>query len=177
MFHFEHHELVRSLMLSEAQRDSITVTEYYGRRLTPKGHADWSVIFRKAIESGNAETLAADLNSGGRLKLKEERRTKNGVIQASVPSNAADLLAQGETNRYYIRGVCLHAIQTGLTHVEVYRGRHSDNPRPESEAAIGRMFDAQALLDDIRAHPGAETNLGIPLVNSGLTVRLPSARK
>ena len=76
-FHLEHLETVRSLSLAEAESDHNTVSEYYGRRLTTKGHADWPTIFRKALESGNAETLASDLRSGGRLKLTE------GVISES----------------------------------------------------------------------------------------------
>lgn len=173
MFEFKHlDERTRELMIREAEADGMAATEYYGRRLSAKGREDWPVLLRSAIASGDAETLAAKLRHDGRLKTEEERRTKTGVKMVAVPVNAADVLAQGEFNRYYIRALCLRVIEDGGTHVVVCRGRWSDNPRPESEALIGKEIPAQSLLEDVRAHPGEATFFGVPIVNSGLTVRL-----
>jgi hypothetical protein len=55
---------------------------------------------------------------------------------------------------------------------EVYRGKDVQNPRPESQALIGRRLPAQSLLDDLRTAQGVEPALGLPPgPNSGLTVR------
>ncbi len=164
----------RELMLEEATSDGMQATEYYGRRLTDRGIQDWPILLRDAIVNGDAETLAAQLREHGRLKAHENRNTKKGVVTARVPSNAPDVLAQGEFNRYYIRALCRRVIDDGGAQVIVCRGRRSANPRPESEALVGQSMEAKPLLDDIRANPGQETLIGIPLVNSGLTVRLPS---
>jgi hypothetical protein len=61
----------------------------------------------------------------------------------------------------------------GKTQVRVYRAKHVDNPRPESEAKIGVLVDSQKLLNDLRTNPGVEPALGIPPgPNSGLSVQL-----
>lgn len=94
---------------------------------------------------------------------------------AQVPVTAPDTLSEGEFNRYYVRGVCRRAIADRVQKVEVYRARHSDNPRQESEALIGKEIDPTALLTDLRNSQGVEPALGIPPgPNSGLCVFLPS---
>lgn len=60
----------------------------------------------------------------------------------------------------------------GGTELEIYRAGYSRSPRSESEAMIGRRIDAQALLEDLRAHAGVDTALGLPPgPNSGLSAR------
>ena len=167
---------IRSMMMTEVESDQTVLSEYYGRRLTSKGIADWQILFRNAVVSGNPESLAYDLRSNNRLKNQESRTTGGQTTFVDVPWNAADILAQGEFNRYYIRAVCQFAVNNNLPYVEVYRARDSENPRVESERMIGNRIDPKILLDDIKTHPGAETNLGIPLVNSGLSVRLPKIK-
>jgi len=84
---------------------------------------------------------------------------------------APQTLAEGEFNRYYIRGLCTRVIAEGGGPVEVYRVRDSAWVRPGSEALIGTQIDAEQLLDDLRVHIGEEPTL-LPDVNSGLSVRL-----
>jgi hypothetical protein len=83
------------------------------------------------------------------------------------------VLAQGEFNRYYIRGVCRRALEAGILDVEVYRARLVAAPRPDSEALIGRRLDAEQLIADLRTHMGVDTALGLGRPNSGLSVCLP----
>lgn len=93
---------------------------------------------------------------------------------AKVPVTAPDTLAEGEFNRFYVRGLCLRAIEKGIPEMEVYRGKPVRQPRPESKAMIGKRISAQILLEDLRQSPGVEPALGLPPgPNSGLTVRLP----
>ena len=106
------------------------------------------------------------------LKSVERRRTKSGIITAKVPKDANKTLAEGEFNRYYIRGVCKKAISEGLE-IEVYRAKQVEKPRPESQALIGKTLDPKTLLDDLRERIGVDTALGVPAgPNSGLSVRL-----
>jgi hypothetical protein len=89
-------------------------------------------------------------------------------------SNAHEMLGEGEFNRFYIRGLCLRAIEDGIPDVEVYRAKPVDSPRPESQALIGQRIKAEALLQDLRARTNVEPALGCPPgPNSGLSVRLP----
>jgi hypothetical protein len=167
-------EKTRGLMLLEVEHDRHAVSEFYGRRLTVDGVAQWSGLLGAAIASGDADSLALALTRGGLLKTHEEATApKTGkAYLRKVPSTAAAILAQGEFNRFYIRALCRRSMEEGSGVVQVYRARHSENPRPESEALLGEEIDAKSLLEDLRAHPGAETLLGVPLVNSGLSVTL-----
>jgi hypothetical protein len=171
---FTFHDLdatTRKHMLDEANLHGAHATEYFGKRLTAAGQADWPDLLREAIREGTPESLGVALRVNGRLKTREMSH-RNGVpYEKDVPRNAAELLAEGEFNRYFCRALCLRAIAENRS-LTVYRGRHSDNPRPESEAWIGKRVDPNALLNDLRENAGGEPAMGLPSVNSGLTVRL-----
>lgn len=69
----------------------------------------------------------------------------------------------------------IDSIEDGITSLEIYRAKLVSNPRAESQARIGSRIDPQALLDDLRTHPGVDTALKLPAgLNSGLSVKLPS---
>jgi hypothetical protein len=90
-----------------------------------------------------------------------------------MSSDAADMLAEGEFNRFYIRALCRRAIEDDIEVVIVHRAKVVENPRPESELKIGREIPARALLEDLRTNIGGLTKFGIPEPGSGLSVRLP----
>jgi hypothetical protein len=165
----------RPHMLSELNADQVAGRLYISPRLTESGAKGWSTLLSEAIASHNDEWLASEIRSRGFLKSHEERRKpKGGTTLAQVPSNAHETLAEGEFNRFYVRGLCLRASQENISQVIAYRARHSENPRPESEAIVGKAFSPAALLSDLRSSPGVEPALGVPPgPNSGLSVRLP----
>lgn len=164
---------VRAAMVRELERDQDNGTLYLSPRLTDTGVREWSQILREAAESHDDTWLAATLRSRGLMRAQEQRRKpKGGFTMAKVPHTAPDTLAEGEFNRLYARGLCVHVLESGGTEVEVYRGKAVQNPRPESEKMIGRRLLAQKLLDDLRRSQGVEPALGLPPgPNSGLTVR------
>jgi len=83
------------------------------------------------------------------------------------------VLTEGEFNRYYMRGLCKYAIDNNIGKLEVYRAKHVDNPRAESEMKIGERICANQLLNDLRVNKTG-TELGLPPgPNSGLSIRLP----
>ena len=89
-------------------------------------------------------------------------------------SNAHEMLAEGEFNRFYIRALCARAIEDGLSGVIVFRAKAVQNARSASEQMLGQTMPAAALLSDLRNSPGVDTALGLPPgPNSGLSVRLP----
>ena len=154
----------RAHMLAELDRDLAPPPRLYvSPRLTPHGVERYPALLREALTSGSAATLARALEAPGILKATDRGRR--------VPRNAADLLAQAEFNRYYIRGLCARLLDERGGDVEVYRARPSSRPRPESQARIGQRLDPAALLDDLRGAAGRDPVL-LPGVNSGLSVRI-----
>lgn len=89
-----------------------------------------------------------------------------------MPSNAHETLSEGEFNRFYIRALCLRAINEGRE-LEVYRAKQVSNPRPDFQMMIGRIVDAETLLNDLRKNIGVDSALGLPNgPNSGLSVKI-----
>lgn len=163
----------RKLMLDEVELDIANGKLYISSRLNDSGQIEYQNLLRDAIKSGDDSSLANQLR--GKMKLTEQRqRPKGGFIVANVPFTAPDTLAEGEFNRFYARGLCCRAIEEKVPALEVYRAKLGKQPRPESQAMLGKKVEAKALLDDLRSSPGVEPALGIPPgPNSGLSVRLP----
>jgi hypothetical protein len=164
---------VRSAMARELERDQANGPLYISPRLTEAGAQAWPAILGEAFAQHDDTWIAATLRSRGLIRAEEQRRKpKGGFTTAQVPHTAPDTLAEGEFNRFYARGLCADVMASGGTEVEVYRGKEVQNPRPESQAMIGRRLPAQRLLDDLRTSQGVEPALGLPPgPNSGLTVR------
>jgi hypothetical protein len=165
-------EYTRTLMLAEVDHDVDESTLFLSERLTPKGQSEWPTRLRAAIEQGDESTLCNDLGAPGGLFLNaQEPDQKNGCLKA-VPRNAGQTLAEGEFNRFYIRGLCQRAIESGGELV-IYRARASKDPDAASEARIGDTRNPLDLLNDLRKRTGVATALGLPPhPNSGLSVKL-----
>jgi hypothetical protein len=169
-------ERTRQLMLDELEYDIAHHQLHISPFLSGQGQRDYTHLIREAIQSGNDQTLAEALTAHRRINRTQPRRQpKGGYSIASTPENAAEILAESEFNRYYIRGLARRAIEDGIPELVIYRAKPAKNPRPESEARVETTISPQDLLDDLRAHPGDEPPaLGVPSgPNSGLSVRLP----
>ncbi|MCB4768929.1 hypothetical protein LGR54_09965 [Ancylobacter sp. Lp-2] len=170
---FEHlDEVTRPFMTGEIDADITSGGLYLSNYLNDQGQQRWPTLLRQASQSGTDDTLAQILRTERSFKLQVERRKpKGGFTMVSVPVTAAQTLAESQFNMYYMRGLALRAIAEGRFLV-VYRGKVVDNPRPESERLIGSQLDPKEVLQALRATKGVEPSIGIPLPNSGLTVRL-----
>jgi hypothetical protein len=166
----------RGLMDAEIDRDITGGTLYLSDNLSPAGMAAYPGLLKSAAVDGSDDSLAVALRP--LLNSHEKpRQLKSGGV--SVPpvmrNNAHEMLGEGEFNRFYIRALCLRAIPGGggAATVEVYRAKQVQHARSASAAKIGTRVSAQALLDDLRTHPGIDTALGLPPgPNSGLSVKL-----
>jgi hypothetical protein len=169
----------RQSMLQEIALDVSRGSLYISPRLNEQGVQNYALLLREAAESHSDAWLANELRHQGYIKAFEQRRKrKGGFTTAKVPVTAPETLAEGEFNRFYARGLCIRAIKDGIAEVQVYRGKAVRTPRPESQAKIGQMISAEALLEDLRQSPGVEPALGLPPgPNSGLTVRLPELQE
>lgn len=160
-------ETTRKFMLQEIANDYEKEKLYKSKVITEEGYILWPELLMEAAKCGNDATLAAALRQKNLIKSTQ---IANGKVK-KVPITAAETLAQGEFNKYYIRGVCLHALANGHKEVTVYRAKNSVNPRQTSEDKIGAKVNAEELLNDIRQNP--KTILQIPGgPNSGLSVEL-----
>ncbi len=135
----------RLLMLKESESDLAKGVLYLSKRFSENGKRLYPELLKEAITSGDQETLAIKLKNLDCFLESEERKTKNGIVMAKVPENANETFSESEFNRFYIRALCLRAIETRQL-IKVYRARFSENPRPESEAMIGKIIDQQTFL-------------------------------
>jgi hypothetical protein len=89
------------------------------------------------------------------------------------------MLAEGEFNRFYLRGLCLRGKDDGFSHLEIYRGKAVSEPRPESQAKIGCLINVDVLLAALRSLDFVsveQSGFAIPSgPNSGLTAQIKRA--
>jgi hypothetical protein len=166
----------RELMVAELELDLTEQSLYMSTRFTPAGTEACPELLREAFESGDDESLSLALAADGMLKMYEEGRRGATIYKKRVPSDAARTYGQGEFNRFYLRALCVRAIADGIQWLEIYRTKDVTAPRPESTALEGSRVDPRGLRDDLRAHKGVDTALGLPPgPNSGLSARIPKS--
>ncbi len=165
----------RGFMAEEIEMAVNDGSIYLSNFLTDTGKRDWSRLLRDAAVNGSDATLAGQLTLNARLQTSyTKRKPRGGFTTAAVPVTAPETMAEGEFNRFYVRGLCRRAIDENIRQLIVYRAKPVDNPRPGSQEKIGTTIDPAILLADLRSSAGLEPSLGIPPgPNSGLSVRLP----
>jgi hypothetical protein len=129
------------------------------------------------MESRNDDWLSDELLRLDYLRNQESYATKRGTAWRRVNKpHAALMLAEGEFNRYYLRGLCRRAANDNIPTLIIYRGKQVRQPRPESESKIGLHIDVRGLLEVLRSNDfvSIEDAFAVPGgPNSGLTARLP----
>lgn len=165
-------EKTRNLMLQELEFDLQNDKVYISGRLNDHGESNYLSALRTAISSGNDQTLAVQIRTGY-LKANETY-TRNGKVHTRrLDPNAANMLAEGEFNRYYMRALCRRVMEFKNGSLIVYRAKEVSNPRSGSQTKIGEEVNPQSLLLDLRENIGIDTFLGLPAgPNSGLSVYL-----
>lgn len=159
---------VRNKMLSEVEMDISKGELFISPRLNVNGIKEYPNFLKDSIKNGNEEfleALIAQSNSLNETEVYGDGKTRK------VAKNAALLLAQGEFNRFYIRAVCLEAIENSIDSVEVYRARESSQSRPGSELMLGEQINPNKLLEDLRTSIGVTPKI-LPDVNSGLSIKI-----
>ncbi|MEV0569392.1 hypothetical protein [Dactylosporangium sp. NPDC050588] len=165
-------ETTRTIMLTEFKRDVEQGRLYLGQRLNARGQRRWPDVLEAALHDGHPETLADSIRAEGLLVERETVHRAGKPVEAKVPFTAADTLAEGEFLRFYIRAICVRAVES-MVKVQVYRAKEVRASRAESTLKIGQLIDPALLLEDLRTNIGKETMFGLPSgPNSGLCVRL-----
>ncbi len=143
---------------------------YFSTRFNQIGQKNWPQWLLTAAKSQDEHWLAYQLERAGAMKHLETRaKPKGGYTTAHVPDNAAETMAEGQFNRYYIAAICRRALEDGKNSVRIYRAKQRGEPRPESRALEGTTRDANALLQEVRSK-AESLKYDLLKPNSGLSV-------
>jgi len=167
---------VRKYMVDEILRDLDSGDLYQGKFLSEMGADVYPQLLIEAATTGTAETLAVELGRAQNFRRTYVQQRKNGPVEVAVPRTAATTLAEGEFNRFYIRGLASEAAVMSVADLTVYRAKEVTRPRWESEQLIGAQVAAADMLLDLRISKEV-TFHGVPAgPNSGLSLMLPRSR-
>lgn len=160
-------ESIRVLMIGELLQDGHANKVYVSKRLTEEGQGMFRGLLYEALLGQTNEWLAMALKQEKFWKTHEFRHHQTqGIVEAKIPSNASEVLSDTEFNRYYMRAVCLRAIEAGVN-VIVYRARETSRPRSGHQELIGKSFVASECLKALRE---GSSELMVP--NSGLSLTM-----
>src|SRR5512147_1266918 len=105
----------RLLMWEEVEYDISRNQLHISPFLSGQGQRDYVNLLREAIQHGTDETLAQELREHRRiLRTLPRRNPKGGYSISATPENAAQVLAESEFNRYYIRALARRAIEDDI---------------------------------------------------------------
>ena len=174
LYHENLDEITRGFMEEEIARDVKNGKLYRGTRFNLLGQEKYPELLIEAVRNHDDDWLASRMQPY--LNQTETRTSSKGkTTVAKVPYNAATMFGEGEFNRYYLRGLCLRAMDEGVAKVKIYRGKEVVRPRTKSTMMIGSYLPVKTLLEDLRTNIAVDTALGLPPgPNSGLTAMLPN---
>ena len=155
LFYANLDDALRQRMLAEIELDRTAGRLYLSAWLTPAGQTAFPALLQQAAAQHDAGWLAS------RLDIREG-------VDANLGLPASRLLAEGEFNRFYMRALCLRAIEEGRT-LEVYRAKPPEIPRAGLEGFVGRAVEPEELLGRLR-----EGGWSSPLLKpgAGLSVKI-----
>lgn len=164
---------VRQAMLAAIAEAERTGNIYYSARFNDAGRREWLSLFKEAASTYNEHWLAYQLEAKKLMKDFEMAQTPSGGYTTKhVPHTAAETMAEGQFNRFYILGLCLYARAKGIQTLTIYRGKTVANSRGESENLIGTSLPISELENQLKETSNSfKSALCKP--NSGLSVKLP----
>lgn len=100
------------------------------------GRAEFAVIMRKAIQTGDIQSLEDDLSP----------------YVVGSPVNAAHRLAHSEFTTWYTRGFARRLIEEGVEQCEVYRAATAARPKCSCSMLEGKTVSVRAIYDGHRPY-------------------------
>ena len=174
MFNFENlDETTRGYMLEAISDAEASGNIYFSTRFNDAGYKQWLPLLKEAAEEHNEHWLAYQLETQRLMKGFEGAMTPSGGYRVKhTPHTAAETMAEGQFNRFYILGLCKRAKAEGISQLEVYRAKKSTAPRRESENLIGSKFSVDYVEAQLLK---TADSFKSPLLkpNSGLSMKLP----
>lgn len=167
-------ERTRLYMLAELDADIASGTLYRSPQLTEDGQRDYQRLLRDALLSGTAASFADELTRWGAVRPLGKWQHARDAIPTDAVTAASALLAEREFHRFYLRGLCLRAINEGVPSLVIYRAKAAVPGRSSADAMIGIRITAGSLLEDLRGVFDSWPPNGLPQCRDpGLSVRLP----
>lgn len=167
-------ELTRRFMVLEFDADVASGRLYRSPQLTDEGQRDYRRLLRDALADGTVASFAQALVDGVAV------RPRGRWLQSKVPppadwvAEAASDLAEREFHRFYLRGLCLRALDEGVTALVIYRAKPARRGRASADSMIGTHITSASLLEDLRSAFTDWPPNGLPQCRDpGLSVRLP----
>jgi len=174
MFQFENLDgNTRATMLEAIEEAERSNNIYYSTRFNEAGNKQWLPLLRQAAQEHNEHWLAYQLEANGLMKdFEGAHKPTGGYTIKHVPHTAAETMAEGQFNRFYILGLCKRARAEGISQLVVYRAKERYDPRPESQSLIGTRLSIDEIESQLKeTRVSFKSQLVKP--NSGISVKLP----
>jgi len=170
-------EGTRRFMLAEYEQGG----HYLSPRLNEGGRARWLGLLKDALQYHTDVWLERELVRRNCFQASEIVKSIMGgktITRAINKEQCAKTLAEGEFNRFFIRGLCMAAKARDYSHVIVVQGKLVANAAPESRKSVGNAVEIAPLLETLRngGYNRIDQALGAPqglTASAYLTVRLP----
>jgi hypothetical protein len=173
MFEFRNlDEATRGDMVAAIDQASQSGNIYFSTRFNSAGTEKWVPLLREAAEKHNEHWLAFQIQAQTLMRESEGAKTPlGGYTTKHVPHTAAETIANGQFNRFYMLGLCIRAKRENAVSVRVYRAKTSLEPRSASEALVDTLQPVDNMISDLQDRAAS---LKHPLLgpNSGLSVEL-----
>lgn len=163
----------RRFMIEAIEEAEATNNIYKSTRFNSKGNIQWIPLLKEAANNHNEHWLAYQLEANALMRDYENAQTPSGGYTTKhVPHTAAETMAEGQFNRFYILGLCKRAKNEGIPELEIYRAKQSSDPRAESQALIGTKLSIDEIENHLKVTADSfRSQLVKP--NSGLSVKIP----
>lgn len=174
MFNFENlDEKTRGFMLEAISEAEASGNIYSSTRFNDAGQKQWLPLLKEAAKEHDEHWLAYQLEAKGLMKDFEGAMTPSGGYTVKhIPHTAAETMAEGQFNRFYILGLCRRARVEGISQLEVCRAKKSLVPRRESENLIGSKISVDYVEAQLlKTSDSFKSSLIKP--NSGISMKLP----
>lgn len=162
---------VRTFMNEELLDDIPQNRLHLADRLNEEGRRTWANLLSEAIMDYDEVWLAEKIVENNILNETEPYKRSASGLRKINRSSAAKLLAEGEFNKYYIRGICQKAIEEERGYIFVYRAKEVKSPRTESEKLVNNQINPSTLLEICRGKTNHELYWLLLEPNSGLSIR------
>lgn len=129
-------QTTRDEMVREVDDDAASGRLYLSDRLSRVGRSAYPALLRDAVAHHDEGWLTVQLSQSGVMNTHELVVRRGRMVSARIPHDATTTLAEGEFNRFYLRGLCRRALAEGGRMIEVYRAKPVREPRPQSVALI-----------------------------------------
>jgi hypothetical protein len=159
--------ITRQFMLGEFDAEQSGGNPYQPRVLSNAGRAMFPALVRKAIESGDEESLIASLAASS-LWNRTETYVRNGVERERNvnPYQGAQRLGLTEFSTWYARGLTKRLIEEGVTHCQVYRAANPKWEPADCSSHEGLILSVEEVYRGHRARywpePGNPAAVSVP---------------